>query len=173
MIRLCGAVLQLVLAWFVLLGALTSPASADVVPPTSQGSVFAYDAPHGAALITYNTNRRGPATTYAADRWSRGALTGQESAVDPASKRYTIHTLLVQPELPGATTREQVRRANVALSSRQRLRVAANGAGDVSTVLLRSPTQLQKKFKHAGISASTATTARPTPLSSAPRCTNT
>ncbi|MBW9207141.1 hypothetical protein KV097_14435 [Mumia sp. zg.B17] len=37
------------------------------------------------------------------------------------------------------------------LSSIQRWRVAANGAGDVSTVLLRSPTQLQKKFNHAGV----------------------
>ncbi|WP_374197356.1 colicin D domain-containing protein [Mumia sp. zg.B53] len=91
-------------------------------------------------------------TTYeAVDRWSPGA--SARSAVSPsqAYTDYDSHVRLAPGDGSGATVQEQAGGGRRELTPILRSGVAANGAGDVSTVLLRSPTQLQKKFNHAGV----------------------
>lgn len=139
MIRGCRAALGLVLVWFVLLGALTSTAAADVVPPASEGVVYGYDTAHRAASISPHAHDRDPAINYnraaarlAVDHDPRGPSARLDAA---GTYRYTPYDRSVALALVDSITCTAGRHAGAVdgeLSPIQRSGVAANGADNVA-----------------------------------------
>ena len=145
MIRGCRAALGLVLVWFVLLGALTSTAAADVVPPASEGVVYGYDTAHRAASISPHAHDRDPAINYnraaarlAVDHDPRGPSARLDAA---GTYRYTPYDRSVALALVDSITCTAGRHAGAVdgeLSPIQRSGVAANSADEASSLVTRT-----------------------------------
>lgn len=134
------------------------PASAGAIPTTGACvHVYTYDARGAYALSDEPAAGRGPpasygdVTTYDADgRRSSGSSARPNASTIPATYDYDHVARLVQTARGSHCVREQVGSADGRSVVVRRSDVAANAAVDASTVLMRTPLQLQKKFKHAG-----------------------
>ncbi len=144
-----------------------SPASAIEPPSAAQLMASVHHAPIYDEATSYTDHERGSPDTIhrgtpcdAVDRWSGGPL-GRSGTGDPPTaytydadatpaKAATSHGIGV-PGAMGvlARTNGSVGVIDGKLWSVPRSRTAAKSAPDVSQILLRSPGQLQSKFKHA------------------------
>lgn len=129
----------------------------QAILPEAHHGTYAYDGHHASSYWTNSTTKRGPPATHgrdttydAVDRWSRGGSARPERSASGSTTSYTALAARAEATTATAATGGPVGAADGALSSLPRSVGAANGVDNVSTVLMRTPLQLQKKFKHAG-----------------------
>lgn len=138
------------LVGFLLLTSAIAPSTASVV-------TYTHGSHHASAPFDAAASKRGPPVAYnpvtaydAVDRWPHGASARQNGPAHSRAFAYDHAALHVQGARDSRTTRTRAA-ANVGgLSSPERSDVAANAGADVSQIVMRSPGQLQSKFKHAG-----------------------
>ena len=132
-------------------------ATALIPQPPAAMATIAYNNHHYSAFGSDPAAERGPPA--ASDPGATHDLVGHRSHSDPARSgrdatpgiyTYDNSARFVQFARPSTMTSGDAGDTDGDLCGLQRWQFAANAAGDASTVLMRTPVQLQKKFKHAG-----------------------